>query len=858
MTKEQLFSSFKSSPQGLTTVQAQENTKFGLNILDQTKKASFAKKFFAQFKNLMIIVLLIAAVVSVIVSLLTHQYEDLFEGCLIFVIVIINAIIGVIQENKAEVALELLSKQTKLTTRVVRDGKVVDIFADQIVCGDIVKLKMGDQVPADVLLIDSNNLQVDESSLTGESISVEKDHNFIPSQNTTLSDKQNCCYKGTNITHGRAIGIVYAVGKQTEIGKISKMLKTKADKTPLEKNMEQIGKMITFVVLAVVFVVFLTQLLFSNSFDFMQSFLTAIALAVAAIPESLPAVVTIIMALGVEKLAKHGAIVKTLASVETLGSCTCLATDKTGTLTQNKMTVKSIYFNKKYLTSNFQSCQLDLLVDAINCCNNAIKSSDGFIGDATEVSLKQFTEKHFTNKLSKATIRLDELPFDSTRKVMSTLNKIGDKTMMFCKGAFDFLISKCTKFWNNDKIIDLTVLEKAMIEGQHESMAKKGQRVIAVAYKETQSLSEDNLVFLGLIGIVDPPKTEVKAAIEQCLQAGLKPIMITGDHPATAFAIAKELGIATSEDQVLTGSDIDSLSEKDLAKTIKNTAVFARVSPAHKTKLVSVLQKKGHVVGFTGDGINDAPSVKIANIGVCMGNGTAVTKSAADLIVSTNDYSTIVLAIKQGRTIFNNIQKTLMFLISTNMVEVLGLFVCAICLPHSSFLLPSQILFINLVTDSLPAFALGLEKPEKDIMQKPPRKTNSSIFSGIGWHILLQGFAQTFVVMIMFVVSLNIWGNQVASTMIFITICLMQLIHAINCKTLRSLIKINPLNNKTFNISFVGLLALILIISLIPIFQTMFNLTALTVVQWLIVCLTSLSIIPIVEVCKYIINHHKK
>ncbi len=856
---KEYYQKFNSGANGLASGQAIKNAELGKNILEKHKKDSFFKKFFLQFKNLMVIVLLIAAVVSTIVALATHEYGDLFESGLIFVIVIVNAVIGVIQEQKAEVALESLSLASSPKSRVIRDGKVVVIYSSEVVLGDIVLLKAGEFVPADMALIESTNLKADESTLTGESAAVYKDANFNSTASTPLAERADMCYSGTSITYGNGKGIVVGVGNSTEMGKIAGLLTTKPQKTPLEKNMERIGKVITYGVLLIVAIVFLTQLIFNRNFNFMQAFLTSVALAVAAIPESLPAVITIIMALGVQRLAKHGAIVKTLSSVETLGSCTCICTDKTGTLTQNKMQVKTIYIDDQHKTQNFSGETYKLLVNAITLCNNAIASNTGeFSGDATETSLLNFVKLNAPATLKQHQYRLHEIPFDSSRKIMSTVNKLDGKVYMFSKGALDYLIKKCKNVLINGKLVPLDTNTILKINQAHNKMAAKAERVIAIAYKQANDFSEDNLTLLGLVGIIDPPRPQVYSAINKCFNAGLKPIMITGDHPETAFAIAKELKIATSPKQVLTGADIDTLSKKDLAKVIGEYSVFARVTPEHKSKIVAALKKSGNIVGFTGDGVNDAPSIKQADIGVCMGSGTDVTKSVSDLIISTDDYATIVLAIEQGRTIFSNIQKTLLFLLSTNMVEVLGIFVAAIVMPCSIFLLPSQILFINLVTDSLPAFALGLEKSENDIMNKPPRSTTSTIFSGIGWHILWQGFAQTFVVMIMFVVALNLCGNEVASTMVFITICLMQIIHAINCKTLRSITKVNLLDNKTFNISFVVLLALILLISAVPGINAMFGLVNLNILQWLVVIVCSLSIIPLVEVCKYITNHKPK
>ena len=859
MINTQFYEKYKSNPNGLTALQIEQNKKFGSNKLETRKPDGFWKKFFKQFSNLMVIVLLISAIVSTVVSIITKNYDDIFEGALIFLIVICNALIGVVQEKKADSALEKLAKLTSPKCKVLRDNKVHTINIEDLVVGDVVMLKIGDSVPADMILVDSNNLKVDESSLTGESHAVFKDYTANLDEKTPIQERANMCFGGTNVTYGNGKGIVIAVGKNTQMGKIAKLLATKQTKTPLEKNMEHIGKVITYGVLIIVAIVFFSQLLFSNKIDFLQAFLTAVALAVAAIPESLPAVITIIMALGVEKLAKHGAIVKNLSSVETLGSCTCIATDKTGTLTQNKMQVRHIYFDRTIFDKNFRNPKFEKLFQAISLCNNAQACSNGsFSGDATETCLMEFAKKHYDLNKNKNFVRIHEIPFDSSRKTMSTINSIDGKNYMFSKGALDFLIKKCSKIEIDGKIFDLDADEVLNLKKIHTKLADKAERILAVAYKPTSNYDEDNMILLGLVGISDPPRKEVKDSIAKCKKAGLKPIMITGDHQSTALAIAKELGIAKNQNQVITGADLDTISDKNLPKVIKEFSVFARVSPEHKTRIVAALKKSGQIVGFAGDGINDAPSIKHADIGVCMGSGTDVSKSVADIIISTDNYSTIVVAIEQGRTIFSNIQKVILFLLSTNMVEVLGIFVATIIMPNSIFLLPSQILFINLVTDSLPAFALGLEKPEIDIMNKPPRKPSSTIFSGIGWPILIQGFAQTFVVMTVFTVCLNIYGNTIASTMIFIIICIMQIVHAINCKIMRSIFKIKLFDNKVFNLSFVGLMALILLISLTPVLMTMFGLAPLNIVQWLIVIGASFSIIPIAEICKYISNHKQK
>jgi len=571
------------------------------------------------------------------------------------------------------------------------------------------------------------------------------------------------------------------------------------------------------------------------------------------------------MALGVERLAKKQAIVKTLSSVETLGCCSVIASDKTGTLTQNKMTLKHVFCNNKILeASDIKTEDYDTFIKAICLCNNAEQSQDKIIvGDATETSLLNFLiDKNIDiDNIRKRNNRLSEIPFDSNRKIMSTINTTSDGIYMFSKGAYDYLINKCEYILINGQIKTLTFSQKQEIDKAISTLASKAERIIAVAQKKCineQDTKEDGLIFVGLAGIIDPPKQESKLAIKQCLRAGLRPVMITGDHPETAFAIAKELHIATTKSQILTGTQIDKLSTKELSKIINDYSVFARVTPEHKVKIVKAYKKSGKVVAMTGDGVNDAPSLSHADIGTCMGlTGTDVTKSVSDLIITDDNFSTIVLAIKEGRTIYANIRKIIRFLIGTNMVEVLGIFVSTIVMKDSIFLLPSQILFINLITDSFPAFALGLEKPEKDVLNKPPRNVNTSLFSGkTGTGILYESFIQTLLVLVIFVFAVNSYGNEVASTMVFLIICIMQIIHAINCKTEESIFKTNIFNNKTFNFCFILLFVLIMLVAFVPILQTAFGIVSLNGTQWLIIALASISIIPLVELCKFLSSLH--
>jgi len=846
--------------------------KFGTNLREKGKKISIFTRFIKQFANLMVIVLLVSGLISFVLAIIKHNMGDLMESLIIFGIVVINAFIGVIQEKKAEDTLNLLSQKTVSHSVVLRNGKKTKISSEEICVGDIVFLKAGDIVPADIRLTKTTNFKCDESSLTGESDAVFKNSDFIPSPSAPLAELENVAFKGASVTFGNAEGVVVSVGKNTQIGKIAAELNKKIkEKSPLEKNLDKIGKVITIGVLVIVFIVFITELIFSNKLNFLEAFLVAVALAVAAIPESLPAVITIIMALGVERLAKKAAIVKTLGAVQTLGAATYLCTDKTGTLTQNKMHVINIFTNNKKISAeNYLEKENEMLVSAMVLCNNAtINESNDFLGDATESSLLKFCQEKNINieSINAINPRLLELPFDSTRKIMSTINSTKYGQVLFSKGAFDFLITKCNSIYLDGKVLPLSSSLKQNIFKASEDFSSNAQRVIAIAYKplkntiknakstQNHAKIEQNLTFLGLVAIFDPPRPEVQKSIAMCFKAGLKPIMITGDHPKTAFAIAKQIGLAKDKNEVISGNQIAKLSVHELKKIINSYCVFARVTPEDKLKIVKALKANGHIVAMTGDGVNDATSIKNANIGISMGSGSDVTKSVADIILTNNNYSSIIIAIEEGRTIYSNIQKTLQFLISTNAVEVLGIFITTLIMKNAVFLLPSQILFINLITDSLPAFALGLEPPEKDAMQRPPHNASESIFSGeIGTAIIYQAFVQTLVVLVMFVVANSFYGNAIASTMVFLTICYMQIIHAINCKTNKSLTKINIFANKAFNISFIILFSLITLVGFIPPLQTAFHIIPLNLTQWLIVAAASLAIIPLVEFCKLILH----
>ena len=857
----EIFKELNSSNNGLSESQVQLNRQqLGSNEPEKQKKNSFFIKFLLQFKNIMIIILLISAVISCTTAVLENELENLFEGLLIFVIVIINAIVGVVQEQKAENALLALKNRTTPFAKVLRDGKLQKTSIYDVVVGDVISLKAGDYIPADIRIIESTNFTCDESSLTGESHEIEKISKTLKTKSAPLSSQNNICFSGTMVKSGKATGIVFAVGPNTEFGKIAKSLNlSKKEKTPLEKNIDKIGKFITIFVMCIVAIVFFIQVIFNKNISVMQALLTAVALAVAAIPESLPAVITIILALGVQKLAKQNAIVKKLSAVETLGCCNIICTDKTGTLTENKMTVSHISLSTQIFDkSEISLTDLTPIIEICSVCNN-IDEQTGIGGDATEKALLNFlSNKNIDCKVIKSSYKkLAENEFNSSRKTMSILVEKNETKSLMVKGALDVILPKCSHILQNNSILEMTESLRQKILSNNELICEKGERVIAFAVKHNPSTPEEtNLIFVGFIGIIDPPRKEVFSAIKQNKKAGIKTVMITGDHPATAFAIAKTLGIAKTKSEVLTGPDIDNISQKDFSKVVENYSVFARVSPEHKLKIVEALKQNKNIVAMTGDGVNDAPSVKNANIGVCMGiTGTDVTKEVADVIISDDNYQTIVSSIKQGRTIYQNIEKTILFLLSTNIVEVLGIFITALLLPTSVFLLPAQILFINLVTDSLPAFALGIEDSSKDIMLQPPRDSQKSILSGkIGSSIIYQGFIQTLVVLVMFVTATHKFNSEVAGTMSFLTICLMQIIHAINCKTTKSIFKTNIFKNKFFNFSFVFLLALVLTIYFVPALASLFSLTTLTLMQWLIIIFTSIMIIPAVELGKIFIK----
>lgn len=821
LTIKEVLNEVKSSSKGLSEEEAlSRHAKWSSNDIAEDKKRPFIIKFLEQFKDLMILILLVASAVSIGIGIWQKQIDEIVDGCIILAIVIMNAIFGLVQENKAEKSLDALKKMTEPEALVMRNGQVQKVNTKKLVVGDVVVLEAGSIVPADLRLIESASLQVDESSLTGESIAVNKNASTINRKELPLAERSNMCYRGCLVAGGRGLGVVVAVGKDTEIGKIAETIKTtEKEITPLQKNIKSVGKLLTFLVLGIAVVTFILEVV-ARPGDPLEAFLTAVAISVAAIPESMPAVITIIMSMGIARLAKQKAVVKHLHSVETLGCCDVICSDKTGTITQNKMTVTSTYCDgilqegektKTPTTEKLLACML--------LCNDCTISDGNYVGDATEIALCNYGKKLGIDKVKfeKDNLRTDEIPFDSKRKLMSTANCFNGENYVFTKGALDHLLKRCNKIAIDGKEIKLTQKHISSIEKANSVMADKALRVLGFAYKKhnpKDKIEEEELVFIGLVGMYDPPRKEIKTAVKKCKRAGMRAVMITGDHKETAFAVARECEIAEDISQVVTGKELDSMSDEELNERISNICVFARVSPENKVRIVETLKKQGHIVAMTGDGVNDAPSIKKANIGIGMGiTGTDVTKEVADMLVTDDNFATIVVAVEEGRKIYQNIVKAVKFLFSANMGELMSLFLATIIFPQFVFLYPVQILFVNLITDSLPAIALGVEPPERDLMSMKPRDAKRGLFSnGCGASIITLGLVQTILTMLAYFIGLKAGGQEIGVTVAFYTLNIIQLFYLASMRTNRSMFKSNPFKNKIFLASLLfgfGLLALI-------------------------------------------------
>ncbi len=871
LSREDLLSTLEvRRDRGLSSEEASRRLEEnGKNALTPPKKKSIIVKFLEQFKDMMIIVLLVAAAVSAVIAIVEQNYTELIDSGIILLIVIINAIIGLVQENKAEAAMEALQKMNRPYTKVIRNGETVRILSEEVVVGDIIRLDAGDTVPADMRLLESASLKIEESALTGESVPSEKDAEATVEENAPLGDRINMAYSGSTVTYGRGIGVVTSTGMNTEVGKIATML-AGADATvsPLQKQLGKTAQMLSILVLGIAAVIFAVNLARDPS-SFLHSFMTAVAIAVAAIPEGLPAVVTIVLAMGVQKMSERNAIVKNLNSVETLGCCEVICSDKTGTLTLNRMTVRKLYYNGALVSSDDvkNDSDADLLRRTLALCNDTEKSEKGLVGDPTETALVQYYMDcgGSYEELAKSYPRVGELPFDSTRKLMTTLNENGGK-VAYVKGAPDILLSRCDFVMTKDGAVPMTEDLRTEILAANKEMADNALRVLAAAVKtenlDNTALLETSLTFVGLVGMIDPPRAEVKAAVALCREAGIRPIMITGDHKDTAAAIAREIGILDETTKVMEGVEIDRYSDEDFVKIVQEYAVFARVSPENKVKIVNAYTTLGKVVAMTGDGVKDAPSIKAASIGIGMGiTGTDVSKGAADMVLADDNFATIVNAVEEGRKIFANIKKAIQYLLSANVAEVLSLFVVSVFFGQE-FLTPVMILWINLVTDSLPALSLGTEAAERNVMREKPRKAEGSLFRGeTGIGIILQGIIQTALVLATYFIGVNMDGNNhaVAMTMAFVTLAFIQLFHSFNMKsTTESILNKKLLNNKFLNGSFVIGVVLVIAVVLIPGVNTLFGATTLTLVEWLISVGSALLIVPLIELYKLVFKTIKK
>ena len=858
LSKEKVLENLATDEKnGLSQKQITElREKFGFNKLNEKKKKSTFQRFAEQFKDVMILILLVAAAVSFVIACIEGNPKEFFEPLLILLIVVLNAIMGVMQESKAEKALDALKNMSAPHARVIRDGKETVIDAAELVPGDIIKLEAGDFVPADARLLHSVSLKSEESALTGESVPSEKDATADVAENAPIGDRTNMVFSGCTITYGTAVAVVTATGMDTEMGKIANLLDSETEtQTPLQQKLAQLGKYLGIVALAACGVIFIIGVL--NNIPALEIFMTSVSLAVSAIPEGLPAIVTIVLSIGVQRMVKKNALIRRLPAVETLGSASVICSDKTGTLTQNRMTLTKAYVDGKELCDipYKNNDDVDLLLQyAALCCDGSVifgKEKEEHIGDPTETAIIYAAHKAGMPKeeINQKYPRLAGIPFDSDRKLMTTVNKIDGKNVVIVKGAFDMMAQRCVA-GNLEKGKEIT-----------EDMSRNALRVLAVGYKvidtvpenPTSDELENGLTFMGLVGMIDPPRPEAKQAVALCRRAGIKPVMITGDHVVTASAIAKELGILLDGDMAITGAELDAMTDRELDSMVEKISVYARVSPENKIRIVKAWQRKEQVVSMTGDGVNDAPALKAADIGCAMGiTGTDVAKGAADMTLTDDNFATIVDAVREGRGIYANIKKVVGFLLGTNIGEVITVFV-AMLLWHETPLLSMQLLWINLVTDSLPAIALGMEAVEKDVMDRKPKPKNESIFAhGFGIRVILQGVMFAALSLFAYFYGKTVVGTiEAGQTMAFIVLALSQVVQVFNMRSEHSLFKIGFFTNKNLNLAALASFLLVLIVLFTPV-RIAFNIALLPLGMYLIAL--GLVIVPlfVMEISKAI------
>ena len=873
-SKEEVLKEVESSPEGLTTQQANERVeKYGKNKLEEPPKKTFIQKFFSSLVDPMIIMLLVAATISTfttiyqnVVNNANESYADLF---IILFVVVVNTILSVIQEDKAEEAIGALKEMTAATSKVLRDGKQVIVKSEDLTIGDVLVFEAGDAIPADCRILESYSMKVEEAALTGESVPVNKLVDVLMLKDNSLDiplgDRRNMLYSGSTIAYGRGKAVVVAIGMDTEMGKIASALSQQEDeKTPLQKKMSELSVTLTKIVIAVCVIVFVfgvaRDLIFSNNGDIfgtvLNTFIIAVALAVAAIPEGLPAVVTVILSIGVTSMSKRNALIRKLTAVETLGCTQIICSDKTGTLTQNKMTVVDTFTNDVHLLATGMALCSDAKIDP---------EKKQAVGEPTEAALVNFAYKHDlpSYTLIEQQPRVGEAPFDSMRKMMSTVHKYKEGYIQYTKGANEIVLSHCDYYLDeNHQVVKLTEEVKTEITHKAKEYADRALRVLGLGYRlydekpanfDSENL-ENDLIYVGFTGMIDPCRDEVYDAIKECESAGIRPVMITGDHIDTAVAIGKDLGIITDASQAMLGSQLDSLTDEQLKEVVQKTSVFARVQPEHKTRIVRAFKDLGNVVAMTGDGVNDAPSIKAADIGVGMGiTGTDVTKSVADMVLADDNFATIVNAVEEGRKINDNVRKVLQFQISSNMTEVLVVFISSIF--ALEVLSPTHLLWINMVTDSLPGLALGMEKAEEGVMKRKPRPSNESVFSnGAGLDIVLQGIYMATIILTSFFIGYKMDGHLNGMTMAFLTINLAELFHAISMRTQRgSLIKL-----KTFNWWLFGALTLTFLLNIaliyVPAFEVLFDFAPINFTEFMIALALAFSVLPVLEVYKFIMR----
>ena len=871
LSTEEVLSELQTSEQGLSSQEAAKRLEqYGHNKLKEAEKATWLQRFFNQLKDPMLIILMIAASVSALTGMLSG-HNEWAEVIIIMAVVLLNAILGVVQESKAEAAIEALQTMTAATCKVIRDGQQIVLHSDELVPGDIVVLEAGDAVPADGRIIENASMKIEEAALTGESVPVNKmievlgveTENEVP-----LGDRKNMCYMGSTVVYGRGKAVITRTGMDTEMGKIAGVLATtEEEQTPLQRKLDQLGKTLSFLVLGICVFIFLFNLLMEGDFHLpaiLETFMVAVSLAVAAIPEGLATVVTVVLSIGVTKMSKRNAVIRRLTAVETLGCTQVICSDKTGTLTQNKMTVVESTGEEK------------LVATAMALCSDAnLNSHDEAEGEPTECALVNFACKLGLKKqdLEAATPRVDEAPFDSGRKMMSTVHAVDGAFVQYTKGGPDVVLERCAYYYENGETKPMTAEKRAAIMADNKAMADKALRVLAAAQRawsekpadNTPEFLEQELVFLGLVGMIDPVRPEVKAAIEECRAAGIRPVMITGDHKDTAVAIAKELGIIADASEAITGAELDSISDEDICEAVKKYGVYARVQPEHKTRIVTAWKKNGCITAMTGDGVNDAPSIKSADIGVGMGiTGTDVTKNVADMVLADDNFATIVSAVGEGRRIYDNIRKAIQFLLASNMSEVLGIF--SATLMGFTLLNPVHLLFINLVTDCFPALALGMEEAEPDTMNRPPRNSKDGIFSGgLGFDVIYQGILVTVITLVAYLIGASMefktdWFTQLRSigesghgmTMAFLAMSMCEIFHSFNLRSQRKSVFSLKSHNKVLWAAMLGSLALTTLIIEVPFLATAFGFTTIGLTEYAIAMGLAFLVIPIVELVKLI------